>query len=207
MYIERGNQLSITSKRTIDEINMPSIASPLVKFALEKLQADAVSYGGAFPKEYYAEFSQALIKESISLYGPDRGIEEAKIMFGRKIDSSPSKAPFHVFESIAKSDNDSGWDKVQHFIRSATSQYQKGKIITDILQYGKEVFFDEVPSWFSDDTGFDSKDMLANNQGQTYGQKLFELYHSIRAQLYSPSLLFQKQVKQPFMHWLKTVEW
>lgn len=33
------------------------------------------------------------------------------------------------------------------------------------MQYGKEVFFDEIPSWFTDDTGWDNFDMKANRAG------------------------------------------
>lgn len=174
----RNGRKSNSSEKTIDEINDPSKApSPLVRYALEKLQADAVAYDGKFPKNYYVAFSKAVIKEAISLYGPDQGIKQAKLTFGEEVRESPSKAPFHVFESIVKSGDNFGWDKVQHFVQSATLQYQYGKKMTDFLQYGKEIIKDEVPSWFSDDIGFDSEDMLANNQGQAYGQHLFELYH------------------------------
>jgi hypothetical protein len=55
-----------------------------------------------------------------------------------------------------------------------------GSTIADIKQYGKEIVFDEVPSWFGDDRGFDSNDMKANNQGQAYGAKLYAQYHPIR---------------------------
>ena len=52
--------------------------------------------------------------------------------------------------------------------------------VTDLNQYGKEIFFDEIPSWFTDDTGFDWNDMRANNQGQAFGDRLHARYHPFR---------------------------
>ena len=52
--------------------------------------------------------------------------------------------------------------------------------MTDLNQYGKEIFFDEIPSWFTDDTGFDWNDMRANNQGQAFGDRLHARYHPFR---------------------------
>jgi hypothetical protein len=79
-------------------------------------------------------------------------------------------------------------------------------LAADALQYGKEIFYDEVPSWVSDDRGFDPADMLANNRGQAFGQRQFERYHSLRAQAYSPSLLFRKQVAEPLGRQLSLIE-
>ena len=42
------------------------------------------------------------------------------------------------------------------------------------MQWGKEIFYDEIPSWFTDDIGFDPQDMLANGKGEGFGEELEE---------------------------------
>ena len=179
-FIYRNGGLTPTSEKTINEINNPSKSgSPLRQFALEKLQTDAKKFNGKFPNEYYVEFSKAVVEKSISINGADKGINAAYAMLGVK-NLPQAKSVLQVYESIVPNDQNTHIDKVMHFIASAAKQYNYGKTITDGLQYGKEIFFDEIPSWFSNDIGFDSKDMKANNLGQAYGEKLHAKYHPIR---------------------------
>jgi hypothetical protein len=206
VFIRRRGSLSRTSEDTIAQINQPALAPPLVRAALEILRADARVHRGRFPVEYYARFGRSAISAAIRIHGVDNGIEQAERTFGLEVGASPSRAPFHVFESIARQNDDSGWDKVQHFVRSATACYKRGNLATDSMQYGKEIFYDEVPSWVSSDRGFDPADMLANNRGQAYGQQLFQRYHPVRAQAYSPSLLFRRQVAEPLGRQLSQAE-
>jgi hypothetical protein len=190
-----------TSKRTLEEINNPASADPLVRFALEKLQRDVVDRSESMSGRYYEEFGKEILREAIRLHGPDKGIEEAERFFGRNVADSPSKAAYHVYESLV-----GGWDKVQHFIRSATSEYKHGEIVTDVLQYGKELVLDELNSLISDDEGYSEADMVANNRGQAFGRELHQRYRPVRAQLRSPSYLFQKQVTERVNNVLREAE-
>ncbi len=184
VFIYRNGRLSNTSQATVDQINDPSKADPLMAFAIKKLQADTARFKGKFPSDYYVEFSKAVMKKSIALYGPDKGVTTAAGGFGSE-DMKLGYAALHLYEGLARSSSSTGFDKVQHFVASADleysifSNYSLG-VTTDIQQYGKEIFYDEIPSWFSDDIGYDSADMLANNRGQAFGAKLYEKYHPFR---------------------------
>lgn len=184
-FIKRGGRLSKTTEKTVDEINNPSNASPLAEFAIKKLQSDAAKFKGVFPKDYYEEFSKEVIQESIRIHGADKGIDEAEEAFGSE-DLKGTKGVLHIYESIARSDDNTGFDKVQHFVRSATEQYgfiaeSTLGFTTDVKQYGKEIFMDEIPSWFGDDIGYDKYDMIANNRGQLFGKQLYQKHHPYRA--------------------------
>ena len=52
----RGGGLVPTSQATIRWINDSSKCVPIVKFAVQKLQVDAVSFGGKFPAGYPRPF-------------------------------------------------------------------------------------------------------------------------------------------------------
>ncbi|WP_432409198.1 SpvB/TcaC N-terminal domain-containing protein [Wukongibacter sp. M2B1] len=185
VLILRNNRLSKTSQKTVEQINNPSLATPLMGFAIRMLQRDTVQFQAAFPSDYYTRFSKSIIKESIRLNGPDSGIEAVDKAFGSE-DFSQGLAALHLYEALARRDENTGFDKVQHFVASAVSEYKNTSIGTDIRQYGKEIIFDEMPSWFTDDIGYDPHDMLANNLGQAFGAKLYKLYHPVRDMIFNP---------------------
>jgi RHS repeat-associated protein len=182
--ILRNGRLAITSQQTIDQINNPSKATPLMEFAIRKLQQDTATFKGGFPSDYYASFSRSIISESIRLKGGDSGIEAVGEAFGSE-DFSQGKAALHLYEGLARRDDRTGFDKVQHFVASAVSQYENTGIGTDIRQYGKESR-DEIKSWFNDDIGFDWHDMLANNRGQAFGADLYRRFHPVRDAVLNP---------------------
>jgi RHS repeat-associated protein len=178
-FIYREGRLSITSEKTITEINNPSKADDLNRFAIEKLQTDAKKFNGQFPNNYYVDFSKSVIQEGIKLFGADKGVDMAHKYFA--VENLPkAKSVLQLYESIVPNNEDSHFDKVQHFIASAAYQYKYGGLYTNAVQYGKEIFKDEIPSWFSDDKGFDTEDMKANNLGEVYGKDLYKKYHPIR---------------------------
>jgi hypothetical protein len=175
-FIYRNNRLSITSKETVNELNNPSEAGPLTEFTLGKLNEDFKTYEGNFPENYYEGFSKAVFKKSIELNGADSGVDAASDFLDIRT-MSEGGAILHAYETYARSGADTGFDKVSHYAVSARLQYNNGGLIADIQQYSKEIFFDEIPSWFGNDVGFDSKDMLANNRGQAFGKALYGKYH------------------------------
>ena len=181
-YIRRpSGQLSRTSKRTLDEIANPSLAPAAAREALLQLRADATANGGSFPSGYYVGFGEAVMLRSMALNpsNPDSGVAKANEALGVEVEDAASKAPYHVYESIV-----GNWDRVQHFVRSASLQYEYGEAATDVLQFSKEFFKDEVPSWVSDDEGWSWQDWSANERGQAFGYSLFKTYHPIRGSLY-----------------------
>jgi hypothetical protein len=154
-------------------------------FAIRRLQQDTAKFQGAFPSDYYATFSRAVIRESIRLNGADAGVEAAGQAFGSE-DFSQGRAALHLYEALARRNEHTGFDKVQHFVASAVSEFENTSIGTDIRQYGKEMILDEIPSWFTDDVGYDPYDMLANNRGQAFGTELYRRYHPVRDSILNP---------------------
>lgn len=71
LFIFRNNRLSRSSEVTIEQINAPSSAPPLIKFGIEKVQADTARFQGNFPNGYYAQFSRDVIEEALRLNRSD----------------------------------------------------------------------------------------------------------------------------------------
>jgi len=206
-FIDRGGgALSATSAATIAQLNDNSLAPPLVAVALEQMRLDSATYAARFPVDYYVHFSRAVMDAAIALLGPVAGVDAARGTFGVEVADSPSFAAFHAYEAVARAGAHSGWDKVQHFVRSAALAFTAPKPAVDLAQYGKEVVFDALPGLVNGVDHFDPADMLANNLGQAYGTELLERYRPYRAQLYSPTLLFRKQVAEPVGGMIQQIE-
>ncbi|QEL14443.1 hypothetical protein [Limnoglobus roseus] len=181
-FILHGGHLTPSSQDTINKINDPSQCERIVGFAVRKIQADAVAAGGKFLDGYYVGFAKAVVEAAISFTPkkPDDGVALAGETFGFEVGDRPSVLPaYQIYDAIARADDENGYDKVQHFMRSMYLQYSSGSDVTDVFQYAKEIR-DEVKSWFGGGQGYNGKDMLANNRGQAYGQQLYAKYHPIR---------------------------
>ena len=156
-----------TAMETIEMINDPSKCTKLVEHAVRKLQSDA----GSYPDNYYINFSKEMFVKSISFSetDPDEGVNRAGKTFGEIVESTPQVLPaYHIYAALVETSKDTGYDKVQHFSRSARLQYFNLKWYTDLLQYGKERLGLDM-DWL---------DMKANNQGQKFGQELYDRYYS-----------------------------
>ncbi|HHG83730.1 MAG TPA: hypothetical protein ENJ82_03190 [Bacteroidetes bacterium] len=81
---------------------------------------------------------------------------------------------YHLYENNARQNDDTGHDKLLHFSGSCYWQYKSAGTLSEVMQWGKEIFYDEIPSWFTDDIGFDPQDMLANGKGEGFGEELEE---------------------------------
>ncbi len=205
-FIDRGGALSATSAGTIAELNDNTLAPALIAAALGQMRRDSASFGARFPVGYYARFGRAMIEHAIGTLGPVGGVAGARDCFGVEVAASPSFAAYHAYEAVVRTGADTGWDKVQHFVRSAALAFSSPKPAVDTAQYGKEIVFDALPGLVNGVDHFDPADMLANNRGQAYGAELLERYRPYRAQLYSPSLLFRKQVTEPVGHVVQQME-
>lgn len=180
LFVSRS-KLVPTTPETISAINAQQSADPLIGYALQLLRTDAGRYFDAtrhvpdFPNDYYVEFSKQVLREAIRQLGPEEGVARARDLFGVEVGESPAIAVYHVYESIA-SINENRWDRVQHFVRSAAIQFFYGDPAADMSQGSKEFVLDEVPSWATDDEGWSTGDMRANNLGQEYGRLLRKSY-------------------------------
>ena len=202
VLILRNGRLSRSAQATVDQINNPSSAPAVIRAGLEKLQSDAARYK-RFPATYYVEFARAVTQAALRRRSsdPDAAIDEVGEAYGTE-EFPRGRAVLHVYEAIARSGNDTGFDKVQHFIRSMSMHYNGTGITTDIAQYGKEIFYDEIPSWWGDDEGYSDADMLANNRGQAYAMQLYRRYHPTRDAIYNPVDTTIRKVNE-FEHYLE----
>jgi hypothetical protein len=193
VVIMRNGFLSRSSQATVDQINNPATAPAVIRTGLEKLQADTARLHGAFPADYYVEFARAVTEATLSQRrsDPDGAIDEVGNAYGTK-EFPRGQAVLHLYEALVATNDNTHFDKVQHFLRSMKMQYDGTGITTDIAQYAKEAS-DEIQSWapsvFGQHTGFDWNDMLANNRGQAYGQQLTRRFHPVRDLVYSPSTI------------------
>jgi hypothetical protein len=182
-YILHNGTLSPTSQATIDKINDHTKCVRLVSFAVKKLQSDASRFGGQFPAEYYIDFAKSIFQEAISYspQNPDQGVQLAAGLFGEEVKDAPDVLPaYHIYDAIARIDNNNGYDKVQHFTKSAYLQYVYGTEVTSLAGVGKEIRDEIKHRLGKTGTGYDSHDIQADALGQAYGAQLFTTYHPIR---------------------------
>lgn len=188
--ILRNGRISRSTRATVRQINDPSSAPAVIRAGLEKLQADTVRLHGSFPADYYVGFSRAITEAALRRHRahPDAAIDEVGAAYGTE-GFPQGRAVLQLYEALVPIDDNTHFDKVQHFIRSMSMHYNGTGITTDIAQYAKEIVYDEIPSWFGSDTGFDWADMLANNRGQAYAIELYRRYHPVRDMIYSPTTI------------------
>ncbi|MFI3239728.1 MAG: hypothetical protein R3Y22_03980 [Bacteroidales bacterium] len=80
---------------------------------------------------------------------------------------------FHVYENVARKNDDTGLDKLLHFIYSAMHAYYDGRRTAFLKGFAKELIKDEFKSYvFSDEIGWDDMDMKANAEGIDFGHDL-----------------------------------
>ncbi|TCC99005.1 SpvB/TcaC N-terminal domain-containing protein [Pedobacter psychroterrae] len=202
--ISRNGRLSITTQRTVNQINDPSSAPDLMEFGIRMLQRDTARYRGSFPADYNVTFGRAVVNESIRLNGADDGVELAGEVFGSE-DHTQGMAALHLYEALARNGEHTGFDKVQHFVASAVSEFENTSLGTDIRQYGKEIIYDEIPSWFSSDVGYDSYDMLANNRGQAFGAELFTQHHPTLDAILNPAATTVRTINEVERSWTQGI--
>lgn len=84
---------------------------------------------------------------------------------------------FHIYENVVRKNDDTGFDKLLHFMFSAKHAYCLSPNISKVLGISKEFIKDEMYSWIDDaEKGWDDLDMKANQKGIEYGKKLSSKY-------------------------------
>ncbi|KYP16243.1 hypothetical protein [Flavihumibacter sp. CACIAM 22H1] len=91
-------------------------------------------------------------------------------------DGGKGASIFHAYENIVRRDDNTGYDKLLHFTFSATHGYTKGISIGKALGLSKELFMDEIASWFIDDIGWDKNDIKANETGLKFAEQWREYF-------------------------------
>lgn len=181
--INGRNSSEITIKKLLKQEKFDNTA---VEAGIKKIIDDYNGkYNSNFPDDYYVIFGKFLFKINYSQYVKVKDTpkylaiayalsESCKLVDGDEGFLNGLGAPlFHIYENVVRRNNDTGLDKLLHFLYSAYYSYVNGPTKSTILGIMKEFFKDEVNSWFNDkEKGWDDKDMEANKRGVDFGMEL-----------------------------------
>lgn len=181
--INGRNASELTIKRLLREKKMSNIS---ISKSIEYITSDYNGkYNYNFPNDYYAIIGELLFVMNYSKYMNMSKIpkfiriwyaleESCQLVDGDKGFKEGEGAPlFHIYENVVRRNDDTGIDKLLHFLYSAKYAFLTGAKISGFLGKAKEFVNDEVHSWFNpNDIGWDNKDIEANNLGIKFGKKL-----------------------------------
>ncbi len=182
--INRRKSNELTIKRLERKI---IFHSAVVELGIKKITNDYNNrFGDNFPDEYYEEFGMYVTELLIykhQLIGINKPVKEAlneviKIIDNENGFNNGLGAPlFHIYENVVRKNDDTGFDKLLHFMFSAKHAYCLSPTISKVLGISKEFIKDEMYSWIDDaEKGWDDLDMKANKKGFEYGKKLSSKY-------------------------------
>lgn len=168
------------SLKTVNQLQRSIEVTSQISAGMDKIANDFVRHDGNFPENYYSTFGEFLFETGFSEIDTESRNEltqSASATFGLLNNENFSEngaAIFHLYENFVRHNEDTGYDKLLHFSRSADLTLRLGKAGANMLGNFKEFFKDEVYSWFnSDDKGWDDLDIKANKEGQDFGVKYF----------------------------------
>lgn len=179
--INNRSASELTIQRLKREISFDSSA---VREAIRKITDDYnTKYTNGFPDDYYVIIGKLLF---VMIKQENRQIKLPKyvhtsivlelaciLVDGDKGFGGGKGAPlFHIYENVVRKNDDTGIDKLLHFLYSAKYAYVGGSTSAKVMGFLKEFFADEMYSWFSDDKGWDNLDMEANKKGIEFGRSL-----------------------------------
>lgn len=155
--INRRKSNELTIKRLERKI---IFHSAVVELGIKKITNDYNNrFGDNFPDEYYEEFgmyvTELLIYEH-QLIGINKPVKEAlneviKIIDNENGFNNGLGAPlFHIYENVVRKNDDTGFDKLLHFMFSAKHAYCLSPNISKVLGISKEFIKDEMYSWIDD---------------------------------------------------------
>lgn len=157
--------------------------SAVVELGIKKITNDYnTRFNNGFPDDYYNEFGRYITElliykhQQIKLKTPiDEALNEVvKLIDNENGFNNGLGAPlFHIYENVVRKNDDTGFDKLLHFMFSAKHAHNLNPTISKSLGVAKELIKDEMYSWINDDEkGWDDLDMKANEKGIEYGTEL-----------------------------------
>ncbi len=166
------------SLRTLQELQGTRTPTPLVKAGMAKIQSDYARNGGQFSDNYNVAFGRYMFETGFSnMDGISKNdyVQSANATWNLLDNSNFSQngaTIYNLYENFVRKNDDTGYDKLQHFSKSAQLTIESGANWAGFLGWSKEVFKDEIPSWIpgSNDKGWDDLDMKANKDGINYGK-------------------------------------
>ncbi len=181
--INNRTTTKLTVQRLKREKDFDCIAT---RKAIEKITADynAKYSSNGFPNDYYVLIGKLLVTMMMIEVRPYKELPQyvktsialtnaCVLVDGEEGFLHGKGAPlFHIYENVVRKNDDTGIDKLMHFLYSAKHAYMEGGKVSRFLGTTKEFVKDEMYSWITDDKGWDDLDMEANRRGIEFGRKL-----------------------------------
>ena len=155
--------------------------NPIVEFGVNKLREDARKYGNKkFPSDYYVDFGKELFKFAVQHHKGNeyKAIKELDELWDNdkkreyRFKNGEGAPLYHMYEHLVTKDEDTGSDKLRHFLTSAGIAILSDPLIAHAAGIAGEVFdIVKYPFDPKQKTGFDMKDMEANNRGTVFGTR------------------------------------
>ncbi len=165
------------SLSTVQELQGTKTPDPTIQAGMDKITSDYASNGGQFSDNYNVAFGRFMFEQGFKNMGgctADDFTKSATNTWNVLDNTTFSKGAtlFHLYESFVRKNDNTGYDKLLHFSKSAQLTIKYGANTSGFLGTMKEFWKDEVPSWmpWSNDKGWDSNDMKANQDGINYGK-------------------------------------
>lgn len=153
VYETRVNQrqsYSINSRnaslRTLQELQGTRTPSPLVQAGMSKIQSDYAINGGQFSDNYNVAFGRFLFETGFSnMSGISKNdyAQSANATWNLLDNSNFSQngaTLYNLYENFVRQNDDTGYDKLQHFSKSAQLTIESGANWAGFLGWSKEVF-------------------------------------------------------------------
>jgi len=166
------------SLSTVQELQGTREPTPIIKAGMNKISSDYASNGGQFSDNYNVEFGRFMFEKGFSsMSGNSKAdyVSSANNTWSILDNNTFSEGAtlFHMYENFARKNDNTGYDKLLHFSRSAQLTIKSGATWSKTLGYGKETK-DWFTGKFGHGVGWDNNDMKANEDGINYGKTVNE---------------------------------
>ena len=183
--INRRLSNEVTVQRLLRERSFDNL---VVERGIERIVRDYnTSYGNRFPELYYDDFGRFITVQAENvrrITSPDASRAERWAMaledVSRLVNSeSPGRfdhgfgAPlFHIYESIVRRNDDTGIDKLLHFLHSAKYAFTLSPFRSFVRGVAKEANDERQRLLSGEGEGWCNLDMVANRRGIQFGREL-----------------------------------
>ena len=171
------------SLRTVEELQGKRTPTPAVQAGMSKIQSDYARNGGQFSDNYNVAFGRFMFEfgfSSMNGNAQNDYVNSANATWNLLDNDNFTQngaTLFNLYENFVRKNDNTGYDKLLHFSRSAQLTIESGATWSKFLGYGKETK-DWFTGKFGHGVGWDDNDMKANEDGINYGKTVNESIES-----------------------------
>ncbi len=171
-----------SSLNTVQELQGTKTPTPIVQAGMNKIKADYARTGGQFSDNYNVDFGRFMFEKGFSsMSGNSKSdyVNSANATWNILDNETFSNGAtlFHLYENFARKNDNTGYDKLLHFSKSAQLTIESGATWSKFLGNLKESK-DWFTGKFGHGVGWDNNDMKANEDGINYGKTVNESIES-----------------------------